>query len=151
MEEKERSSIEKVRGFLVRILLVILSAGMGYLFAYQWGFLPNGYEWIGKQSSTITIQKNDLYGLKDEELEVNFEEDQSLKVSRLRDQVEGQFLHYFFFFSTLFVMIFSFLHERFIDEPIKKGQLFGVLFTLFMAWINVEMQLGQISEMVSGG
>ncbi|MBA2173752.1 hypothetical protein H0266_02455 [Halobacillus locisalis] len=151
MEEDERSSIEKVRGVLVRILFVILSVGMGYLFAYQWGFLPNGYEWIGEQSSTITIQKNDLYGLKDKELDISFEEDESFKMSRLRDQVEGQFLHYFFFFSTAFVMIFSFLQDRFIDEPLKKGQLFGALFTLFMAWVNVAMQLSQISEMVSGG
>ncbi|WP_176140673.1 hypothetical protein [Halobacillus salinus] len=138
--------MDKVRMFLVWILALLICFVCSYWLSYEAEFHPNGYEVVAKHPGSISLQTMDIFGLKDQKVKVQFTEEEAWRISKLESDVDSLDSSYLLFFTSVGAFLFSFFTDRLKDEPLKKGEVWVILFTVGLSWLTLQSELSRISE-----
>ncbi|MDL4841685.1 hypothetical protein [Aquibacillus rhizosphaerae] len=125
-------TVLKIRKILLHILLLLISFTLSYTITYSLNFLPNGYEVMVREESSLTIQSNTVFGIKDDI--ISYAPPELRKIDRLDDVIYNQKENLWLFFTAFFISLILFFYRLSKGEKIMhclfKSGILAALFAL---------------------
>lgn len=146
----------RIKKFLAFLLIAGISAGFSYLLVYKASFLPNGYEIIGVQKDSVTLQSFNWLGMEKDITTIFFYEEDAWKADALFNEVDSQkeflLLLYTAVSISTILLFYKLINGMKLWKAVFDSNIIftvGVLlYTIATSW-NVLEELAALSALVS--